>query len=78
MDHIDRHTYRSVIDRGRSRPAQAPAPTDARTSDRSNRESDDVGHAFVQNLRRGHYDLGTDARRALWVAAAFTELAEAI
>jgi hypothetical protein len=32
----------------------------------------------VQNLRRGHYDLGTDARRALWVAAAFTELAEAI
>jgi hypothetical protein len=35
-----------------------------------------AGHAFVQNLRRGHYDLATehDARDRL--AAAFTELAE--
>jgi transposase-like protein len=37
-----------------------------------------VGHALVQNLRRGHYDLGSDARPALRVAAAFTELAESI
>jgi IS6 family transposase len=37
-----------------------------------------AGHAFVQNLRRGHYELGVDARRALRVAAAFTELARAI
>jgi len=37
-----------------------------------------AGHAFVQNLRRGHYELGIGARSALRVAAAFTELAQAI
>jgi transposase-like protein len=37
------------------------------------------GHAFVQNVRRGHYELGVDARnQRLRVAAAFDELAEAI
>jgi IS6 family transposase len=37
------------------------------------------GHAFVQNLRRGHYELGIDTRGCLpRVAAAFDELAEAI
>jgi transposase-like protein len=36
------------------------------------------GHAVLQNLRRGHYELGVDARPALRVAIAFTELAEAI
>ncbi|MBL7488048.1 IS6 family transposase [Frankia sp. AgB1.9] len=33
------------------------------------------GHAFVQNLRRGHYELGTDAEPRHRLAAAFTELA---
>jgi hypothetical protein len=37
-----------------------------------------AGHAFVQNLRRGHYELGVDIRPALRVAAAFTELTQAI
>jgi len=37
-----------------------------------------AGHAFLQNLRRGHYELGIDARPALRVAAAFTQLAEPI
>jgi transposase-like protein len=37
------------------------------------------GHAFVQNLRRGHYELGAEARhKQLRPAAAFDELAEAI
>ncbi len=37
------------------------------------------GHAFIQNLRRGHYELGVNARNQhLRVAAAFNELAEAI
>jgi IS6 family transposase len=37
------------------------------------------GHAFIQNLRRGHYELGTDAQRdRLRIAAAFNELATAI
>ena len=37
-----------------------------------------AGHAFVQNLRRGHFELGLDASPALRVAMAFTELAQAI
>jgi len=37
-----------------------------------------AGHAFVQNLRRGHYELGVDASPALRADAAFTELAQAI
>jgi IS6 family transposase len=36
------------------------------------------GHALVQNLRRGHYELGCDARAPRRVAAAFTELARVI
>jgi IS6 family transposase len=37
------------------------------------------GQAFIQNLRRGHYELGVEARhQCLRVAAAFDELAEAI
>lgn len=37
------------------------------------------GHAFVQNLRRGHYELGVEARhQCLRVAAAFDELTEVI
>ncbi|GLY97569.1 hypothetical protein Acsp02_48230 [Actinoplanes sp. NBRC 103695] len=37
-----------------------------------------AGHAFVQNPRRGHYELGVKAHPALRLAAAFTELAAAI
>jgi transposase-like protein len=37
------------------------------------------GHAFVQNLRRGHYELGVNARLdGLRLAAAFDELAPAV
>ena len=34
-----------------------------------------AGHAFVQNLRRGFYDLGTDVRPMAGLADAFAELA---
>ncbi len=37
-----------------------------------------AGYAFVQNLRRGHYELGVDAPSALRVSTAFDELAQAI
>jgi transposase, IS6 family len=37
-----------------------------------------AGHAFLQNLRRGHYEIGLDVRPAARVAAAFTVLAPAI
>jgi transposase, IS6 family len=34
-----------------------------------------IGCAFIQNLRRGHYELATDAAQPLRLATAFTELA---
>lgn len=37
-----------------------------------------AGHAFMQNLRRGHYELAVDVPSAKRVAAAFAELAHAI
>jgi transposase, IS6 family len=37
-----------------------------------------AGHAFVQNLRRGHYELADDIPAPLRLAAAFTELTPAI
>ena len=37
-----------------------------------------AGHAFVQNLRRGHYELATDVPPPLRLAAAFSELALAM
>jgi IS6 family transposase len=37
-----------------------------------------AGHAFVQNLRRGHYELGFDTDRRYRLTAIFTERACAI
>jgi transposase, IS6 family len=37
-----------------------------------------AGHAFMQNLRRGHYELATEAAPPVRVATAFTELAQAM
>ena len=37
-----------------------------------------AGLAFMQNLRRGHYELATETPRQLRITAAFTELASAI
>ena len=37
-----------------------------------------AGHAFIQNLKRGHYELGLAAPRGLRVGTAFTELAAAL
>jgi transposase, IS6 family len=37
-----------------------------------------AGHAFVQNLRRGHHELGIDVDSRHRLPAAFTELARAI
>ena len=36
------------------------------------------GHALMQNIRRGHYELGIDARPHRRVESAFTELARTI
>jgi hypothetical protein len=37
-----------------------------------------AGHAFIQNLRRGHYELGSDADPKYRLPAVFTELSLAI
>jgi transposase-like protein len=37
-----------------------------------------VGHAFVQNIRRGHYELAVEAPANRRLAVAFSELAVAI
>jgi hypothetical protein len=37
-----------------------------------------TGHALVQNLRRGHYELVVDTDPRLRLAAAFAELAAAV
>ena len=37
-----------------------------------------AGHTFVQNIRRGHYKLATDTEGPLRLAAAFTELSQAV
>jgi IS6 family transposase len=36
------------------------------------------GHAFIQNVRRGHYELAVNAPAKQRVAVAFDELATAI
>jgi Transposase and inactivated derivatives len=36
------------------------------------------GHALMQNIRRGHYELGVDARTHRHIETAFTELARVI
>jgi hypothetical protein len=36
------------------------------------------GHALVQNIRRGHYELGIETRVHRGVAAAFTEVARTV
>jgi hypothetical protein len=37
-----------------------------------------AGHALIQNIHRGNYELGVDEAATLQVAAAFDELALAI
>jgi IS6 family transposase len=37
-----------------------------------------LGHAFIQNVRRGHYELATDVETRLRLVTAFAELAPAI
>jgi transposase, IS6 family len=37
-----------------------------------------AGHAFVQNLRRGHYEIAVDQPARTRLAAAFSQLATTI
>ena len=57
---------------------EGSAAADARTQTPPVGRRIAAGHAFVQNLRRGHYELATDASPPLRLATAFTELALAM
>jgi transposase, IS6 family len=54
---------------------ESQAETDAGTQTGPDRRVAIRNHAFIQNLRRRHYELGVDALPRLRVAAAFDELA---
>ena len=62
-------------DRSRPRPAEGSAATDAWPKRLRSAAVVAVGHAFLQNLSRGHYELGTEAPPPLRVATDFAELA---
>jgi transposase-like protein len=74
--HVQRHANNSIeADHGQLKHRLRPMrglPTD-RTA-----QVIIAGHAFMQNLRRGHYDLATDLAVVERVPAAFTELSKAI
>jgi hypothetical protein len=62
----------------RSWPVEGPNATDARLERLRSAQVVCHGHVFVQNLRRGHYELGLDIQSGQRLEAIFTELARAI
>jgi IS6 family transposase len=74
--HVERYANNRV-EADRSQLKHRLRPTRGLQTDRA-AQTIITGHAFMQNLRRGHYELGLDAPRGLRVAVAFTELATAI
>jgi len=62
----------------RPRAAEAAPATDAWPQSDYQARIVIAGHAFIQNTRRGHYELGVEKAASLRVAAAFDELALAI
>ena len=77
-DQRPRKKYSNNSDRSRSWPAEGETAADARTQTLPFGARIAAGHAFVQNLRRGHYELATDVSPPLRPARAFTELALAM
>lgn len=55
-----------------------PTPPQAWPQDAPHGSGVVQGHAFVQNLRRDHYELAIDTAPMLRLAAAFDELRPAI
>jgi hypothetical protein len=62
----------------RPRPTQSPTASDARTQTRDHAAGVIIrGLSLMQNIRRGHYELGIDTRADRQIETAFTELARA-
>ncbi len=64
--------------RTRSRTAKGPVAADAGLKRHRSARILAAGHAFVQNLRRGHYDIATEVPSHHRLRAAFDDLALAI
>lgn len=62
----------------RPRPAQGQTQTDAWVKTHRTAIVVIRGHAFIQNLRRGHYELAVDAAPLFRLATVFNELKLAI
>ena len=75
--HVTARYANNQVEADHGRLKARPRPTCGMKKDRSLRIIA-TGHAFIQNLRRGHYELATDATARDRVAVAFTELALAI
>ena len=58
--------------------SEGSAAADARSETAARGTGDQRGHAFVQNLRHGHYELGVDIDPRHRLTAIFTELTLAI
>jgi transposase-like protein len=75
--HITEQYTNNPIEADHGRLKSRPRPMRGHTRLRSARVIS-TGHAFVQNLRRGHDELSLDTDSRHLLAAAFTELALAI
>jgi transposase, IS6 family len=74
--HVERHAN-NRIEADHSQLKQRLRPMRGLPTDRTT-QTIIAGHALMQNLRRGHYELGVDAPRGLRIAAACNELATTI
>ncbi|MEV4141280.1 IS6 family transposase [Dactylosporangium sp. NPDC049742] len=74
--HVERYAN-NPIEADHSRLKQRLRPMRGQRTDKS-AQVIIAGHAFMQNLRCGHYELAVDAPSATRVATAFAELAHAI
>ena len=74
--HVERHAN-NPIEADHSQPKHRLRPMRRMRTDQTT-QTTIAGHAFIQNLRRGHYELAIDAPTATRVATAFTELSRAI
>jgi IS6 family transposase len=74
--HVERYAN-NPVEADHSRLKQRLRPMRGLRTDRT-AQTVIAGHAFVQNLRRGHYEIATETPTRLRLGAAFTELATAI
>ena len=74
--HVERHAN-NPIEADHSQLKHRLRPMRGLRTDRS-AQTIIAGHAFMQNLRRGHYERAIDASATERVAIAFNELAHAI